>query len=67
LKLSVLILRREQFTFFDLEVSGGCYHVVMHGNYREALFSTPRDRHILNNIVAEALMVIEHDRVHFVE
>lgn len=39
-----------------LHVPGGCYHVVMRGNHREDFFATPHDRHVLNDIVAEALM-----------
>jgi putative transposase len=38
-----------------LHVPGGCYHVILRGNHREALFASDRDRIKLNEIVAEAL------------
>lgn len=38
-----------------LHVPGACYHVVLRGNHREALFGTPADRIVLNEIVADAL------------
>jgi putative transposase len=38
-----------------LHVLGGCYHAILRGNHREALFSTASDRQVLNEIVAEAL------------
>ena len=38
-----------------LHVPGGCYHAILRGNHQEQLFSTTRDREILNDIVAEVL------------
>lgn len=38
-----------------LHVPGGCYHVILRGNHREALFDDPADRRLLNNIVGEVL------------
>jgi len=38
-----------------LHVPGGCYHVILRGNHREALFGTAFDRSVLNDIVAEVL------------
>src|SRR5437868_8067938 len=38
-----------------LHVPGGYYHVILRGNHREALFATPTERRILNEIVAETL------------
>lgn len=38
-----------------LHVPGACYHVVLRGNHREALFGTTADRRVLNDIVADAL------------
>lgn len=46
-----------------LHVAGGCYHVVLRGNHREALFEVPADRQALNDIVAEAL-VDQGARIH---
>lgn len=46
-----------------LHVPGGCYHVTLRGNHREALFTTAADRHRLNEIVAEALAKYEA-RIH---
>ena len=38
-----------------LHVPGGCYHVTLRGNHREALFETTSDRCRLDDIVADAL------------
>jgi putative transposase len=38
-----------------LHVPGGCYHAILRGNHREALFATARDRQVLNEIVGEAV------------
>jgi len=38
-----------------LHVPGGCYHVVLRGNHREALFDAPADRYSLNEIVIDVL------------
>jgi len=38
-----------------LHVPGGCYHVILRGNHRENIFSTPQDRVVLNALVAEAV------------
>jgi REP element-mobilizing transposase RayT len=38
-----------------LHVPGGCYHAILRGNHREALFATPRDRQMLGEIVEEAV------------
>ena len=38
-----------------LHVPGGCYHVILRGNHQEVLFGSPRDRHVLNEIVCESL------------
>jgi REP element-mobilizing transposase RayT len=38
-----------------LHVPGGCYHVVLRGNHREAIFSSSEDRSILNAYVADAI------------
>lgn len=38
-----------------LHVPGGCYHVILRGNHREALFATAGDRQALNEIVGEAI------------
>jgi len=38
-----------------LHVPGGFYHVTLRGNHREDLFSSPQDREVLNNFVAEAV------------
>lgn len=38
-----------------LHVPGGCYHVILRGNHREALFASDGDRLELNDIVAKAL------------
>ena len=38
-----------------LHVPGGCYHVVLRGNHREAIFSRPADRCALNEILAEVI------------
>ena len=38
-----------------LHVPGGCYHVTLRGNHREALFETPADRSKLDAIVTDAL------------
>lgn len=38
-----------------LHVPGGCYHVTLRGNHREAIFSTEQDRHVLNRIVGEVI------------
>ena len=38
-----------------LHVPGGCYHVILRGNHREALFGSDHDRIVLNDIVAEVL------------
>jgi putative transposase len=38
-----------------LHVPGGCYHVTLRGNHREAIFGTPRDRNVLNEIVADVV------------
>ena len=38
-----------------LHVPGGCYHVVLRGNHREALFNVPDDRRVLADIVAESI------------
>ena len=35
-----------------LHVLGGCYHVILRGNHREAIFGSDRDRVELNRIVA---------------
>lgn len=39
-----------------LHVPGGCYHVILRGNHREAIFGSDRDRIELNRIVAEGLI-----------
>lgn len=38
-----------------LHVPGAYYHVVLRGNHREALFGSPTDRQVLDEIVADAL------------
>lgn len=38
-----------------LHVAGGCYHIMLRGNHREALFASPADRQTLNEIVAEVV------------
>jgi putative transposase len=38
-----------------LHVPGGHYHVILRGNHREPLFSTPQDRCALNRILAEVV------------
>jgi putative transposase len=38
-----------------LHVPGGCYHTILRGNHREALFGSAADRHLLNEIVADVL------------
>ncbi len=38
-----------------LHVTGGCYHVILRGNHREALFASPADRAALNEIVASVI------------
>ena len=38
-----------------LHVPGGCYHVTLRGNHREAIFASQKDRHVLNKIVAEVI------------
>lgn len=38
-----------------LHVAGACYHVILRGNHREALFGSSADRRILNDIVADVL------------
>lgn len=42
-----------------LHVPGGCYHVILRGNHREALFATFEDREVLNEIVGEALSTFD--------
>ena len=46
-----------------LHVPGGCYHVILRGNHREALFGCDEDRLVLNEILAEALTK-QQARVH---
>ncbi len=46
-----------------LHVPGGCYHVILRGNHREALFGSDHDRNVLNDIVAEVLGQ-QHARIH---
>jgi REP element-mobilizing transposase RayT len=46
-----------------LHVPGGCYHVILRGNHREALFASAADRHALNDIVADVLSRF-HGRLH---
>jgi REP element-mobilizing transposase RayT len=46
-----------------LHVPGGCYHVILRGNHRQALFASHEDRSILNDIVAEVL-VRQRARIH---
>lgn len=43
-----------------LHVIGGCYHAILRGNHREAIFSTTQDRRVLNDIVGD---VLEHMNV----
>lgn len=38
-----------------IHIVGGCYHVILRGNHREAIFATSADRSALNEIVADAL------------
>lgn len=38
-----------------LHVPGGCYHVILRGNHREALFASAGDRDRLNELFAEVL------------
>lgn len=38
-----------------LYVPGACYHVILRGNHQEALFGSPADRHMLNEIVADVI------------
>jgi REP element-mobilizing transposase RayT len=38
-----------------LHVPGGCYHVILRGNHREALFACDDDRLVLNEIVADVI------------
>lgn len=38
-----------------LHVPGGCYHVILRGNHREALFGSTADRDVLNEIVGDAV------------
>jgi putative transposase len=42
-----------------LHVPGGYYHVILRGNHREALFGHTRDRHALNDIVADVVRRFE--------
>ncbi len=46
-------------------VPGGCYHVILHGNHREAIFGSDQDRIELNKFVAEAFDSIPARRMHF--
>lgn len=39
-----------------LHVPGACYHVILRGNHREALFGNTSDRHALNDIIADVLI-----------
>ncbi len=43
-----------------LHVPGGCYHVILRGNHREAIFGSDQDRIELNKFVAEALTRYQH-------
>lgn len=38
-----------------LHVPGGCYHVTLRGNHREAIFGTRQDRNVLSDIVADVV------------
>jgi REP element-mobilizing transposase RayT len=38
-----------------LHVPGGCYHVILRGNHREALIACDDDRLVLNEIVADVI------------
>ena len=38
-----------------LHVPGGCYHVTLRGNHREAIFDCEQDRRVLNDIVGEVI------------
>lgn len=38
-----------------LHVPGGCYHVMLRGNHREALFGAPRDRDYLASLFADVI------------
>jgi len=38
-----------------LHVPGGVYHVILRGNHRQAIFTEPSDRQILDALVAETL------------
>ena len=42
-----------------LHVPGGCYHVILRGNHREALFSSADDRDHLNQLFAEVLQRLD--------
>jgi hypothetical protein len=44
-----------------LHIPGACYHVLLRGNHREALFAAPADRQALNEIVAQVLDRIGDD------
>lgn len=46
-----------------LHVPGACYHVILRGNHREALFGNTSDRHVLNDIVADVLTQFD-SRIH---
>lgn len=46
-----------------LHVPGGCYHVILRGNHREALFACDNDRLVLNDIVADVIEK-QQTRVH---
>jgi len=39
-----------------LHIPGGYYHVMLRGNHRENLFTTPYDRDVLNDVVGLALI-----------
>lgn len=39
-----------------LHIPGACYHVILRGNHREALFGQAADRRVLNDIVADVLI-----------
>lgn len=38
-----------------LHVPGACYHVILRGNHREALFGSAADRYVLNDIVGDVI------------
>lgn len=42
-----------------LHAPGGCYHAILRGNHREALFGNAVDRRVLNEIVADVLTQFE--------